>query len=129
MHCSRWSVGYKHNSLGDVPPGLQWINRRGKWAIKFDIKGKREQLGAIWKEEEKAAAITALERASAKYSEVKHLIDDTNRKRYVGMIKDTAKPLEEGRKMCDHCRTKKAGRNRDFCSNKGCREDRKNGKL
>ena len=100
MHCSRWSVGYKHNSLGDVPPGLQWIDRRGKWAIKFDIKGKREQLGTIWKEEEKAVAIAALERARVKYSEFEHLIDDTNYKQYVSIIKDVTKPLPEGRTRC-----------------------------
>ena len=114
-------------AVGDnTPTGLCWRVKTRRWEVKFSINGRYEQIGAIWKEGEKSAASAALERARAKYSQVEHLIDDTNRKQYVGMIKDVAKPLEEGRKMCDHCRTKKAARDKKFCTNKGCREERKN---
>ena len=46
--------------------------------IKFDIRGKRETIGVIWKEEEEAAAIAALKMARAKCYEVERLIGDTN---------------------------------------------------
>ena len=117
-------------AVGDIsPPGLSWQNDTQRWKIKLNIKGKEESIGAIWKKEEEAAAISALERARAKCSDVEHLIDDTNRKRYVGMIKEAANPLPEGRKKCNAGCGKTAGKNWNFCTNRGCREERKKAKT